>query len=205
MKLFKKLIIPFCALLIFVLAIILVPIIGKSSNKNKKNFGYVISCFNKVDEKTIEDSTNNRFIMYIDYESDKLEEYKRYIDLEFKLYLSIYSLTDFDNYNKELFKGVFIKNLDNKDQLIEKAKSYKKTDIVLLTNNISDYDKYKKDVESFVFTSDVISEAYKRITSAYIYKYVETTPEKKQEDLLAYYSNFRKNKEKYGLVLYVVK
>ena len=204
MKLFKKLIIPFCALLAFILAIILVPIIGKASNNNKSVYGFAISCSNKVDENTISDAAGNRFIMYIDYESDKVEEYKKYIDLEFKLYLSIYSLTDFDNYNKELFKGVFIKDLDNKDKLIEKANTYK-TKIRLLTNDVNDYSKYKKDVETFIFTSDVINEAYKQIKNTYIYKYVETTPEKLQEDKLAYYSNFRKNREKYGLVLYVVK
>ena len=204
MKLFKKLIIPFCALLVFILAIILVPIIGKTSNNNKDKFGFVVSCFNKVDENTISDASSNRFIMYIDYESDKVEEYKKYINLEFSLYLSIYSLTDFDNYNKELFKGIFIKDINNKGKLIEKANTYK-TKIRLLTNDVNDYDKYKNDVEVFVFTSDVISEAYKKITNTYIYKYVETIPEKMQEDKLAYYSNFRKNKEKYGLVLYVVK
>ncbi len=202
MKMRHKIIILFTVLFVYVLALILVPVVAKKMNKNDKKYGRIIYSENKVDDNTLDNIYSNRFIMYVDYESDKLDCYKRYSELEYNIYLSIYTLTDFDNYNEELFKGVFIKN--NNEELISfaKEKNYK---IRLLTNNSSDYDKYKKDVEEFTFSKDIINEMSSKYKNKFFYTYIETTTDDYKESEIKYYKELRETPNKYGLVIYVVK
>ncbi|MCR5462031.1 MAG: hypothetical protein K6E87_03075, partial [bacterium] len=171
MKKMHKIIILFSVLFIYVLAIILVPVIAKKMHKPNRYYGHIIYSENVVDDKTIDNIIQNRFVMYVDYEDDKIDYYKQYINLEYEIYLSIYTLSDFDNYNSDLFKGVFIKN--NDEALINYAKE-KKLITKLLINNKNDYDKYNKDVDELIFAKDIIDEMANKYPKKYFYTYLET-------------------------------
>ena len=88
--------------------------------------------------------------------------------------------------------------------LINYAKK-NKYKIRLLTNNTTDYDKYKKDVEEFVFSKDIIDEMASKYKNKFFYTYVETNSDSFNDDRMSYYKEIRKKPNKYGLVIYVVK
>lgn len=202
MKKMNKYIILFCVVLVYILALILVPVIGKKSHKD--NFRKIIYSENKVDGDFFEGVNYNCFTMYVDYDSKDIEYYNKYKKLDVELYLSIYSISDLDNYNSELFDGIFIKNLTNKDDILNNLEN-KKCNIRLLTNNKDDYEKYKDKVETFILTSDIVNDVSAEYNDDYFFVYCETTPDGIREQIINYFRETKNSKGKYGLVLYVVK
>ncbi len=203
MKIFKRLIIPFCAIVVYILAIVFIPVIAKS-NRDTPDRQSVYS-ENIIDENTINKISGNSFIMYIDYESDKLDYYNNYKNLEIKLYLSIYSMDDLSNFNKDIFDGIFIKDIENKDEIISTITTNYKTNIRLLTNDLNDYSKYKKEVETFIFTSDTIEQAAKENKKEYFYKYLEISEDDIDSEWLNYLKDTKGKDYSYGFLMYIVK
>lgn len=193
MRHLKRLYVPLIVLIIYVLLIIFIPIIGKANYKYDRY--HIIYSKNIIDDDLIDYINQNRFIAFIDYEEGKEKYYKKYKDLEVKLYLNIYCLTDLLNYDSAYFDGIFIKDSCIKDEVIDK---YTNNGVIwLLSNEISDITTYKNKVNKFVFTKDIINSAISNY-SDYFYLYDEGI--NFDESKLEYLKDMRNNKYKYGLI-----
>lgn len=203
MKLRYKLIIIFSVVFVYILALILAPVIGKKTQKKPHYFFKVDYSEKNADYEHFRGSDYNSFTMYVDYNSNDIDYYKKYKGFDFEIYLSIYSITDLDNYDSKLFDGIFIKDIEHKDEIMDKTNDLKGKRR-LLTDDINDYDKYKNKVEKFIVTHDIVIDIAKKYPNVLFYEYMETTLENLQSSYLNYLKERREARIDYGLLIYAI-
>lgn len=198
MKKIKIFIIPFCILFLYLMAIIFVPIVA---SKPKKRQTYDIVETRKKLGDDVDDIINrNNFMLFVEYEEDKNELYKKYKKNGVKIYLSIYDCDDLNNYDSDIFTGIFIKNSELTQSVIKEFDGGK---IWLLSNNIDDIKMFIDRVETFAFDSSLIVEASLKYDNLYMYQYVETDEENLYANTVNYLKNAKSSRVPYGLITFI--